>query len=179
MAAPKRTAFQREHDYERITGYYLRGWYQSDIAKELGLSQQQISIDIRTIQTRWRKDTAINLDEAKQKELSRLDELEREFWQAWESSKDERTKARQEKTGDLVTKASMEKEQRDGNPAFLQGVLSCIDRRCKLLGIDAPVKTQSIDIDLSKLSNEQLDQVANGADPMKVVLDGYIASAQG
>ena len=74
----------------------------------------------------------------------------------------------------------MEKEQRDGNPAFLQGVLNCIDRRCKLLGIDAPTRTdnRNYDIDLSKLSDEQLDRVAAGEDVMKVIIDGYIASNQ-
>lgn len=39
--------------------------------------------------------------------------------------------------------------------------------------------TGNYDIDLSKLTNEQLDRVANGEDPMKVVLDGYIASTEG
>ena len=149
MPANTRSQFQREADYERITSLYLRGWRQADIAAELGLTQQQVSYDLRTIQKRWRESTTMNLDEAKQKELSRIDELEREFWSAWESSKAERTKARQESDGTkdkegkvVVKKSSMEKEQRDGNPAFLQGVLSCIDRRCKLLGLDAPEKSE-------------------------------------
>lgn len=178
MAKPKRTEFQRESDLERIASLYLRGWRQSDIASEIGLSRQQVGYDLKTIQNRWRTQTTINLDEAKQRELARLDELEREYWAAWEASKGERTKARQEKnvTG-AVTKASMEKEQRDGNPAFLAGVMTCIDRRCKLLGLDAPVKTQNIEIDLSKLTDDQLARVANGEDVMQVVLSGYIASA--
>lgn len=170
MAEKKREHFQRESDYERITSLYLRGWRQVDIATELGLSQQQISYDLRTIQERWRKSTAINLDEAKQKELSRIDELEREFWAAWEASKTERTKARQEKGAKgVITKASMEKEQRDGNPAFLNGVLSCIDRRCKLLGLDAPEKRQTWNVDLSTLTDEQLDRLDKG-EPIEQVL---------
>ena len=175
MAAPKRTAFQRENDYERITTFYLRGWRQVDIAAELGLSQGQISQDLKTIQKRWRTDTAINLDEAKQKELARLDELEREFWQAWETSKGERTKARQEKNVSGTTvKASMEKEQRDGNPAFLQGVLNCIQKRCDILGLDAPKRNNNLEVDLSKLTDDQLSRVANGEDPFKVIMDDYL-----
>lgn len=175
MAETKRDNFQREADYERITSLYLRGWRQADIAVELGLSQQQISYDLRTIQKRWRESTAINLDEAKAKELSRLDELERTFWAAWEQSKSERTKARQETDGKgkdgkpNVKKASIEKEQRDGNPAFLQGVLSCIDRRCKLLGLDAPAKQQNYNIDLSTLTDEQLDRLDAG-EPIEQVM---------
>lgn len=177
MAAPKRDKFQREYDYERIISYYLKGWRQVDIAAELGLSQQQVSKDLASIQRRWRSDTAINLDEAKSKEIARIDELEREYWAAWESSKSERTKARQESSGKVdpltkkavADKAVMEREQRDGNPAFLAGVLSCIDRRCKLLGLDAPEKREHTgkdggpieqvvkhDNDLSKLSIDEL-----------------------
>lgn len=179
MAKPKRTDFQREQDLEKITALYLKGWRQIDIAEELGLSRQQIGYDIKTIQKRWRESTAINMDEAKQRELSRIDELEREYWLAWEKSKNERVMARQEKSAkDTIARASMVKEQRDGNPAFLAGVMSCIDRRCKLLGLDAPIKTQNFDIDLSKLTNEQLERIANGEDPIRVVLDGYISANQ-
>jgi hypothetical protein len=179
MAAPKRTPFQREADLERITTYYLKGWRQAAIAAELNLAQSQVSYDLKTIQTRWRASTTINLDEAKQKELSRVDLLELEYWAAWESSKTERTKARQESDGTrdkdnkpVVKKSSMEKEARDGNPAFLAGVMSCIDRRCKLLGLDAatrneisgpgggPIKTeQSTKPDLAKLTADELRQM--------------------
>ena len=108
MAAPKRTQFQKEHDYERITAYYLKGEYQSAIAEKLGVTQQQISLDIKTIQARWRKNTDFNLDEHKSRELAKLDELERIAWDAWEKSTGERTKARQVKSGVAVMSASME-----------------------------------------------------------------------
>ena len=148
MAEKKRSAFQREQDLERITSLYLRGLRQIDIATEIGLTQQQVSYDLKTIQTRWRTDTTINLDEAKQKELAKIDELEREYWQAWETSKGEKTKARQEINGKdkdgkpNVTKQVMEKDQMLGNPAYLTGVQWCISERCKLLGIYAPAKQE-------------------------------------
>lgn len=148
MAPPKRTPFQREESLHRIASLYLQQWTQAEIAREVGLSQGMISNDLKLIQKRWREQTAFNLDEAKAKELARLDQLERECWAAWTQSKSERTRARQETGGKgkdgkaTVTKASMEKEARDGNPAFLQAVLSCIDRRCKLLGLDAAAKSE-------------------------------------
>ena len=37
-------------------------------------------------------------------------------------------------------KAVIEKETMLGNPAYLAGVMSCIERRCKILGLDAPTK---------------------------------------
>lgn len=175
MAPTKRTPFMREENLHRITELYLRGRTQSQIGAELGLSQGMISNDLKLIQQRWREQTTFNLDEAKGKELARLDALERECWAAWEQSKSERTKARQKTSGKgkdgkaAITEASMEKEQRDGNPAFLQAVLSCIDRRCKLLGLDAPTKQQNFNVDLSTLTDEQLDRLEAG-EPLEQVM---------
>lgn len=33
-------------------------------------------------------------------------------------------------------------EQCNGNPAYLFSIQWCLDRRCKLLGLDAPIKAQ-------------------------------------
>jgi hypothetical protein len=141
MAAPKRTDFERENDYRRITDLYLQGKFQSEIASVLGVSQQQVSYDLAAIQRRWRSDTTINLDEAKQKELARVDNLERVYWGAWERSLEEKVKTRTEKqTGKDGGKASVEKETLLGNPAYLAGVQWCISERCKLLGLYAPTK---------------------------------------
>ena len=148
MAPPKRTPFQREESLHRIASLYLQQWTQAEIAREVGLSQGMISNDLKLIQNRWREETAFNLDEAKGKELARLDALEREYWAAWERSKNERTKKRQETDGKAkdgkpnVKKLSIQMEQRDGNPAFLDGVRNCIADRRKLLGLDAPTKSE-------------------------------------
>jgi len=149
MAAPKRTEFEREEQLYQIQAMYLRGERQMDIAAKLNLSQSQISRDISTIKIRWRKDTTINLDEAKQRELSRIDELERTYWQAWERSLDERTKTRTEKFSgeDGKGKASIEKETLLGLPAYLTGIQWCISERCKILGLYAPIKNATTDRD--------------------------------
>ena len=148
MAPPKRTPFQREESLHRIASLYLQQWTQAEIAREVGLSQGMISNDLKLIQKRWREETAFNLDEAKSMELARLDTLEREYWAAWERSKSERAKKRQETDGKAkdgkpnVKKLSIQMEQRDGNPAFLDGVRNCIADRRKLLGLDAPTKSE-------------------------------------
>lgn len=146
MAAPKRTDAQREHDLELISALYLRGKRQVDIAAELGVTQQQISYDLKTIQKRWQQKTVVNINEVKQRELARIDELERTYWEAWERSLDERTKTRTERntTGgeNQVSrdKASIEKETLLGIPAYLAGVERCIELRCKILGVHAAQK---------------------------------------
>ncbi len=144
MSGPKRTEIQRENDYRRIADLYLQGKTQSDIAETVGLDQSQVSRDLAVIQKRWRTDTTINMDEAKQKELSRIDTLERTYWDAWERTLEEKTKTRteQSKTGEKngSAKATIEKETLLGNPAYLAGIQWCISERCRILGLYAPAK---------------------------------------
>lgn len=136
MATNKRTPTEREHDLEQIAALYLRGKRQSDIATELDITQQQISYDLKEIQKRWRESSLVSINEVKHRELSRIDELERTFWDAWQRSIGEKTKTKTEKmAGVAAAKASIEKEMMVGNPAFLTGVLSCIEQRCKIFGI--------------------------------------------
>ncbi len=74
------------------------------------------------------------------------------------------------KDGDRI-KFAKRSEQRNGNPAYLSGVQWCIDRRCKLLGLDAPIKAQinaqldvgELEFDPEKMSNEELQAIANSS----------------
>lgn len=155
MTGPKRTPIQRENDLRLIADLYLQGKTQAAIADEVGITQQQVSYDLKSIQQRWRTDTAINLDEAKQRELARIDTLERTYWTAWERSLDEKTKTRTERRlGEETSKASIEKETLLGVPAYLTGVQWCISERCKLLGLYAPTKQEHTGKDGGPIATE-------------------------
>lgn len=152
MAAPKRTPTQRAYDLTRITELYLKGKRQVDIAAELHVTQQQVSYDIQEIHRRWRESNLINISEAKQRELDRIDELERTYWTAWEKSCGDRKRTKQETSADGKKKedkgrirASVETEQMLGNPAYLAGIDNCVDKRCKILGLYAPQKVAPTD----------------------------------
>lgn len=160
MAAPSRTPFQIEHDREEITRRYLRRETQQEIAAALGMTRELVKYDLGVIQERWRKDTARNLDDDKARELARIDELERTYWHAWERSRQDKVsiseeteppdpaqvalaECRPDSLADaprVTTKITTRREGQVGNPAYLTGVQWCIDRRCKLLGLDAPAK---------------------------------------
>lgn len=159
MAAPKRTKFERENDLQRITGMYLQHMTQAEIATELKLSQPQIKYDLDEIKRRWREDTKIDLDAAKQKELARLEQLEHTYWQAWKRSLKPLKKVRIEKKFGEVDKTIRTREQLLGIPAYLEGVVRCIQERSKLLGIYAPVK-QDVKIDFT---DELRDLLMSGA----------------
>jgi hypothetical protein len=151
------TEFERANQLAQIAMMYVRGDSQWSIAKHFGLSQQQISVDLKSLEQEWRQSALRDFDDLRGVQLAKIDELEREYWTAWEKSKKPITKTRQEATpkrnratGESVpTPDKIIKEVREsvGDPRWLDGVHKCIERRCKLLGLDAP---QTVDIRLEQ-----------------------------
>ncbi len=141
--------------------WYCQGLTQVAIAdrinadRDYDLSQQTISNDIIAIQKGWLKSSLRDFDEMRAEQLGKVDRLEREYWRGWERScedaettvkkqKGTLTKYEDEKTGRFAAERPAEQQQTSkgqaGNPSFLAGVERCIKRRCKLLGLDAPVE---------------------------------------
>jgi ParB-like chromosome segregation protein Spo0J len=140
---PKRSSFQREKDLETITALYLRGHTQQQIADQFNLSRQQIGYDIKEIQSRWRTSEVFDFNEAKQRELAQIDQVEREAWAEWERSKTKKlSKSKKIKTGTDEKNGSFNEEAEEtkeenllGDPRYLQIVNECRKDRMKLLGI--------------------------------------------
>jgi len=144
-----------DRDRKLIAAYYLKGKSQVEIAELVDIDQSTVSRDLSYIRQQWRKDSLFDFNEAKGKELAEVDLLELTYWEAWERSLEEfksksikQKGSKIEKTGqDEVTRitpveAIQKSEDRNGDPRFLQGVQWCIERRCKILGIDAPIKQE-------------------------------------
>ena len=139
--APKRTKFEREKDLLAISSLYLQGITQAEIGQGIGVSQQQISYDLKVLRKRWLQSSIVNIDEAKARELARVDHLEREYWEAWEKSKNpHKTTASKKVNGEQVEK-TIQGETGTGDPRYLSGVQWCINKRCEVLGLDAPSRT--------------------------------------
>ncbi len=141
MAPKTRTKAKVLSDRMEVARLYLEGKYQHEIAEILGVSQQQVSYDLKEIQLTWQDMSVAQLTELKARELARIDNLERTYWQAWEKSQQPKETTSTAKEGEKV-KVGKRSEQRNGNPQFLQGVQWCIERRIKLLGLDAPVRSE-------------------------------------
>jgi hypothetical protein len=148
----KRNAAQIARDRRRIADLYLQGWLQADIGDELSISQATVSRDLKALHAVWLKSALLDYDKGKARELARIDRLEREYWNAWgRSCQDAETltqktkgKVQQRKgeRGELVAEQPAEATKttkgQAGDPRFLAGVQWCIERRCKLLGLDRP-----------------------------------------
>jgi hypothetical protein len=140
-----RTPDQIRSDRAEIARLYLQRWTQAEIGQHLGLSRQQVGYDLAAIREEWLQSSLVNFGARKAEELARIDRLEREFWGAWEASKKEKettTSEQVNKGGDEQIKAAIRKEERTGDPRYLAGVERCIERRCKILGMDAPIETR-------------------------------------
>jgi hypothetical protein len=195
MAAPKRTQFEIQRDRKDISELYLQGKTQFEIAEELNrrycppeqelkpggvrytLTRQTISRDLLAIQSEWMAHSLQNFNELKAKELAKLDRLELEYWRAWERSCKVKRRTKSEKTErrkQTRQSAQVFTEDMLGDPRYLTGVYDCINRRCELLGLDAPkrmsVMSGSLDkIPFGTLTKDQLNRLANGEDPEKVI----------
>jgi hypothetical protein len=148
VAKPMSVAERRR----KVAALYSERKTQTFIADELGISQTTVSRDIKALMKQWRESSIALIEERVAEELGKINNLEREYWEAWHRScgtqEISRTKiiASASKAGVLSGQQPVEKsiQKRDliGNSAFLAGVQWCIDRRCKLLGLDQPEKRE-------------------------------------
>lgn len=154
-----------ENRRQEVAARYLRGEMQSEIARSFGVSQQQISQDLKAIRVAWLASAIRDFDALKAQELAKIDQVEREYWLAWARSQENKEIEFEEK-GPKGLRSGSRSEGQAGNPAFLEGILKCIDRRCQILGLDAPKRFV---INWDELTEEQEDRIARGEDPRKVL----------
>ena len=135
---------------------YLQGQAQHVIAAALNarpgigysLSRQMISYDLGKIRVAWLAASLASYDARVAEELARIDNLEQVYWGSWERSLEKRTTetayaAAGEDGKPKQSRAVYKTEPGYGDPRYLAGIQWCIERRCKLLGLDKP---QQLDV---------------------------------
>lgn len=152
----RRTPEQRENDLVFCTDLFLRGYSYRQIADLLNQRNAKMGLDyaivppmrvykdLKQLLINWKREHEENIDLYITKELSKLDKIEAELWDAWERSK-KRIVSKIRQSG-LKTERS---ETFAGNPHYLDLVLSVQQRRAKLLGLDAPVKVDLPNVNVS------------------------------
>lgn len=152
----RRTPEQRENDLVFCTDLFLRGYSYRQIADLLNQRNAKMGLDyaivppmrvykdLKQLLINWKREHEENIDLYITKELSKLDKIEAELWDAWERSK-KRIVSKIRQSG-LKTERS---EAFAGNPRYLDLVLSVQQRRAKLLGLDAPVKVDLPNVNVS------------------------------
>lgn len=177
----------------RVAKLYVRAWTQMQIAAEVGVSQRQISRDIKAIQEEWAKKNTSSIEASKLRALASIDQVEYEAWAEWERSKQD---AEATTTEEMALGGAPSSPQTEGESVFaealapvmaptkirtrrevkgrladaryLQVINTCRDDRCKLLGLYPTSMPVNWEV-LRNMSREQIQRVAKGEDPIVVL----------
>jgi hypothetical protein len=162
---------------EQVADLYVQGWRQVAIARHLGVSQPTISQDLRAIQRQWRESAIRDFDVLRERELQKLDRLEREAWDAWERSKKPAQSAVINISGDSQ-RTQKRVEEQIGDPRYLEQVQKCIAARRALLGLDAPTKISPTSPDGEQAYHSyvmaELMRLVEGSKERPDVIDGEV-----
>lgn len=161
MAKP-RSESQRQRDRLKVSALYLQGKTQWEISEIVGIAQGTVSNDLKAIQKKWIASSLVNIDKVKAEDLAKIDQLEREAWEAWEKSKADKT-IKSKKQSNISdgerTELSIRTENMHGDPRYWQGIQWCIEKRIKIFGLDAPEKLEIFENKIN-IANSKLQEYA-------------------
>jgi hypothetical protein len=169
---PERRA-QTETEFENVLAHiarlYMFGKSVKDISVELNIARTSVlDVYLVELRRRWRISADMDFAERQAMELAKIDTLEEQFYVGWLRSLEIQTKQRQLHVYKGKEKVPSEHEtiaeRQNGDPRFLEGALKCVERRCKLLGIDpetkiklmppTPEQSQDLDERLAKYASQ-------------------------
>jgi hypothetical protein len=130
----KLSRFQLAQRRRRVVELYLKGFEQAAIARELHISQASVCRDLEAIDRDWRESTIRDFELVRNREVEKLDLVEREAWAAWQRSQSPRGDAvvTENQKGQSTRKSL---RHQHGYARFLDIVSKCISQRCVLLGL--------------------------------------------
>lgn len=203
----KRTKAQREEHLNQIAKMYVRGTTQMEMSRQLGVSQGQISNDLRLVLNQWTEQRIHDIDRIKNEQLTRINEIEREMWEAWEASKTKKkVVVNKSKSGEMMDafdpmtgKASKvqtdkywragttEEEPVAGDKQYMDGVMWCVQERSKIVGLYAPKKVAQTDptgeheaMSAKEILGDIISGILKGAEPEdKDIVEGELMELDG
>src|SRR5690348_6448468 len=104
---PRRSETEKAYQHEEIAWRFLRGESQASIGKALGISQQQVSVDLKWLREEWQRQAVETTTFIWAETLARIDNLERYYWEGFHRS--------------LQDQVVMGVEQTEGLPSSEQG----------------------------------------------------------
>jgi hypothetical protein len=165
---------------QRVAALYLKGLQQGEIAALVGVTQQQISHDLKRLRETWHQAALQDTADVTARILAENTLLKAEAWQAWGRSQQptETTETAQPEGGEVLDahgrphpkastrKAKRRREGSAGDPRFLDRVGQCLDREVELRGL---TPARRIRLDLEALRDDQLQRLAAGEPPERVL----------
>jgi predicted transcriptional regulator len=143
---PKFERMEREEVMAKVAVMNRRGYSQWDIAREVNVTQGQVSMYLATIKKRYVETQVWSRAEEVEQEVDRLKFIMKEAFDAWDASKEDKCKIIDESvTSDFGEKIKLGKvkEKQTGNSQYLAIILDCIKQIRELKGLDAPKKIEA------------------------------------
>jgi hypothetical protein len=128
----------------RVAEFYIRGTISLvALAKQLGVSERLVKLDLQHIRQQWRESAVRNFDEHIEIERLRLEKISQEALDAWDRSQEpgETVTVTKDASG-KVTSTTIKEEERVGDGRFLEIAAKASEGRRKLLGLDTPIQKQ-------------------------------------
>ncbi|MCJ7759631.1 hypothetical protein MUP59_00610 [Candidatus Bathyarchaeota archaeon] len=177
----ERTNEELERDRVIVARMYVRGKSQHEMLMTINsmypdrpISSKTINHELQVIRNSWLNSTLVDFNSAKAKELARLDEMEKEAWDAWERSKEKHIRIEYDVADDQVpfsvdkianvTRKRKHKiiEATVGDIRYLTMIESAIKMRCDIFGLFEAKKVQvdwRIEAQAAGLDNETIEAV--------------------
>lgn len=139
--------------------------------KDYEISYSQVAYDIKAIMEEWREERLDLVDLYIDRELKKLDQIERECWVAWENSKKGKKSIKldggdigtdiRDITGGTIKEQSLEESV--GDPRFFDKIMACMEKRKDLIGYGQPKKVEfsgSVAVGVSTMTEEDMEKEA-------------------
>jgi len=159
----RRSEDLKEQHYQKMADMRLRRYTQTQIAEELGISQKQVSDDLKVLRRQWKAKQEAATDEMISEHIETLEFLMHEALKAWQHSVTPKELITHE-TGITpkgeIDKTIIRKDPGSGNSAFLQQAASLLDRIAALKGLPGHVEYGDINraIETVKKAGLKIDE---------------------
>jgi hypothetical protein len=151
MVMPSRRAQEQVEIAKRrelVSRLYLQGKSQLAISEIVSVAPKTVFNDLKALRERWLENAAVNFSERQSRELAKIDLIEQECWDQWDRSKKDREIHSAEKEDGLngqKTKSGLKREGQTADTSYIDKIQWCINKRCQILGLDAPSKVAMTD----------------------------------
>ena len=133
-----RKQFEKTELMVEVIKMYLRGHARTYIADTLKTTRDQVSKYIKEAESLWMSEIVRDMDALKAKELEQINLVQAAAWDQFERSTSPYLEDVKEETDGDKQSTRQRRTRRRGyaKPAFLQIILNCVEKRCKLLGLN-------------------------------------------
>lgn len=169
MAVPPKKQKEMIDRQAKIAKMYLEGKTQIEIAIILKCAVGTVNRDLKILEKRWLESALSDTDKRKAEEIAKINRLEAQAWDSFFESRkviekgEGRRKKPPQKSGGKPSESTSHFSKQTisaGDPRFLSIISECIERRCRIIGIDAPGKIELSGRDGGAIEYETRSEIA-------------------